>query len=281
LTIRPSESALFPEYDWIIGNHSDELTPWIPVIAARSSYHCNFFLLPCCAYEFNGNKFLRRDCSVSQYEDYMNYLFNLCEVSGFRVKRDKLRIPSTKRTCFVSFGRVYNEEDSSAYDEKISTFIKSQDVDNSRSNHNNEWVNDFKPRENKESVRNCTQLNSKLIGSIINLVTTTLLENRNTENLAEWYSGKEIHICDLVNRIPKCDLQELKKEHGGLKTLLKNHHFIFKIENDMVKFRKPSPRSKDFKHRKLKPCWFYNNHPDSCPLENELCSFIHQDLNPC
>lgn len=34
-TIEPSDYNLFPNYDWIIGNHSDELTPWIPVIAAR------------------------------------------------------------------------------------------------------------------------------------------------------------------------------------------------------------------------------------------------------
>jgi len=33
--VTPSADSLFPEYDWIIGNHSDELTPWIPVITAR------------------------------------------------------------------------------------------------------------------------------------------------------------------------------------------------------------------------------------------------------
>ena len=26
---------MFPDVDWLIGNHSDELTPWIPVMAAR------------------------------------------------------------------------------------------------------------------------------------------------------------------------------------------------------------------------------------------------------
>uniref|UniRef100_A0A3Q3FWC5 tRNA (uracil-O(2)-)-methyltransferase n=1 Tax=Kryptolebias marmoratus TaxID=37003 RepID=A0A3Q3FWC5_KRYMA len=33
--ITPSDSFLFPGTDWLIGNHSDELTPWIPVMAAR------------------------------------------------------------------------------------------------------------------------------------------------------------------------------------------------------------------------------------------------------
>lgn len=37
-TIIPGDSHLFPDTDWLIGNHSDELTPWIPVIAAR--YFC-------------------------------------------------------------------------------------------------------------------------------------------------------------------------------------------------------------------------------------------------
>ncbi|KAG1667089.1 putative tRNA (uracil-O(2)-)-methyltransferase [Nymphon striatum] len=36
ISIIPSDEYLFPEYDWLIGNHSDELTPWIPVIASRS-----------------------------------------------------------------------------------------------------------------------------------------------------------------------------------------------------------------------------------------------------
>lgn len=35
MPITPSDSCLYPDYDWLIGNHSDELTPWIPVIAAR------------------------------------------------------------------------------------------------------------------------------------------------------------------------------------------------------------------------------------------------------
>lgn len=34
-----SDSLLYPETDWLIGNHSDELTPWIPAIAARWDIH--------------------------------------------------------------------------------------------------------------------------------------------------------------------------------------------------------------------------------------------------
>lgn len=52
-TLTPSADTLFPEYDWLIGNHSDELTPWLPVMAARSSFKTRFFVLPCCAHDFN------------------------------------------------------------------------------------------------------------------------------------------------------------------------------------------------------------------------------------
>lgn len=68
-TITPSDYNLFPETDWIIGNHSDELTPWIPVITLRSSYQCRYFLLPCCAYNFDGTKYQRKNSSKSQYID--------------------------------------------------------------------------------------------------------------------------------------------------------------------------------------------------------------------
>ncbi len=35
MSLTPSDATRFPEFDWLIGNHSDELTPWIPVISAR------------------------------------------------------------------------------------------------------------------------------------------------------------------------------------------------------------------------------------------------------
>ena len=33
--IVPLEHQAFPDAEWLIGNHSDELTPWIPLLAAR------------------------------------------------------------------------------------------------------------------------------------------------------------------------------------------------------------------------------------------------------
>ncbi len=43
----------FPEVDWLVGNHSDELTPWIPYMASKSGYNTSFFVLPCCFHDFD------------------------------------------------------------------------------------------------------------------------------------------------------------------------------------------------------------------------------------
>ncbi|KAG8508680.1 putative tRNA (uracil-O(2)-)-methyltransferase [Galemys pyrenaicus] len=94
--VTPSDEACFPEADWLIGNHSDELTPWIPVIAARSSYGCRFFVLPCCFFDFAG-KYGRRQSQKTQYREYLDFVCEVGVACGFHVEEDCLRIPSTKR----------------------------------------------------------------------------------------------------------------------------------------------------------------------------------------
>ncbi len=69
----PTRETKFSGYDWLIGNHSDELTPWIPVMAATTSHDTKFMVLPCCPFEFHG-KFQRRGSGISVYRDYLNYV---------------------------------------------------------------------------------------------------------------------------------------------------------------------------------------------------------------
>ena len=65
-TVSPSADTTYPGSDWLIGNHSDELTPWIPVMAAATGPDTCFFLLPCCPWDFY-SKYQRADTrSVSQ-----------------------------------------------------------------------------------------------------------------------------------------------------------------------------------------------------------------------
>lgn len=96
--ITPSDDSLFPHSDWIIGNHSDELTPWIPLIAARSSFTSKFFLIPCCPWDFTC-KFQGGTVAqgTSKFQVYLDYIYNIAQRCGFVVERDVLRIPSTKR----------------------------------------------------------------------------------------------------------------------------------------------------------------------------------------
>ncbi|XP_031573877.1 probable tRNA (uracil-O(2)-)-methyltransferase isoform X2 [Actinia tenebrosa] len=119
----PTASGLFPNVDWLIGNHSDELTPWIPVMAARSSYRTRYFVLPCCFYDFNC-KYVRQNNKTSQYRGYLDYVHKIGVVCGFEVEEDMLRIPSTKRICHIGQSRTYPEEDHEEMEIKIKAMIR-------------------------------------------------------------------------------------------------------------------------------------------------------------
>ncbi|GFS23287.1 tRNA (uracil-O(2)-)-methyltransferase [Elysia marginata] len=120
--IKPSSEHLFPDYDWLIGNHSDELTPWIPVMAARSSPTCSFFVLPCCPHDFVG-KFSDTKKGQSRYGTYIDYVKEIVEHCGFCPEIDTLRIPSTKRICLIGRQRTYRPEDESLADSRCQDFI--------------------------------------------------------------------------------------------------------------------------------------------------------------
>lgn len=290
-TIIPSSDTVFPGVDWIIGNHSDELTPWIPVIAARSSYECQFFLLPCCAYEFDGSKYRRCNAAESQYSEYMCYVKSICEGCGFLTLVDRLRIPSTKRTCFVGWKRTYAKENIASLDADIQRIINARSrVDNvkAEAENGNLWSASFKPRDSTERTRNCTQLDKELILEIVNVVAAHLLradrriplERRPGET---WNAGGQIGIGEVAKLIAPGMLQRLRNECGGLQTLLKNHSHIFCVTQGKVQFRilgttdkkKRRRRNASAPLRKVKPCWFHKNHPDGCPALEIDCDFQH------
>lgn len=106
--------------DWIIGNHSDELTPWIPAIAARSlngdlgapRVRPRFFILPCCFFDFDERKyavgFMRRTLAVKnkgegRYELYLQYIERVVAQFGYSCDRENIRIPSTKYVGILGF----------------------------------------------------------------------------------------------------------------------------------------------------------------------------------
>ncbi|XP_058797355.1 probable tRNA (uracil-O(2)-)-methyltransferase [Phymastichus coffea] len=290
-TIIPSSKSLYPRIDWLIGNHSDELTPWIPVIAARSSYKCRFFLLPCCAYDFDGKKYQRENSDTSQYFEYMNYVQDVANKCGFKTQIDKLRIPSTKRICLIGSERNYSMDENDLRDLKIQEMINSRCQDKEI---NDAWASSFKPREIIEKVRNCTKIDKSVISNIIDIVVTTLLCKARIIELERrpgitWNTGGEMELNEVAEAVDTDMLKELKKECGGLQTLLKNNGHIFRVESGKVRFRIPgkdtigqNKRNKKKKinpnvTRKVKPCWFYLNHPNGCPLDNDECDFLHPE----
>uniref|UniRef100_A0A1B6DAG1 tRNA (uracil-O(2)-)-methyltransferase n=1 Tax=Clastoptera arizonana TaxID=38151 RepID=A0A1B6DAG1_9HEMI len=275
--ITPSEDTVFPSADWLLGNHSDELTLWIPVFASRSSYQCKFFVLPCCPYDFDGKKYQRTNVSLSQYNDYLDYVEMICNKCGFKTTKDKLRIPSTRRTCFIGTDRKYDESKILDHNIELKEFISSKFRNIQLSDISttvNSWCFNFKPRE-EDTVRNCTKLDKSLIDEIVNLIVKQLLIKKRVCDDNNWNAGGILDISLIASLIPKENLKKLKNECGGLQTLIKNNRHIFKVECGKVQFRKPIKQQKRDKNWKIKPCWFFKNHPNSCPIEDEECSFKH------
>ncbi|ENN75433.1 probable tRNA (uracil-O(2)-)-methyltransferase [Dendroctonus ponderosae] len=258
-------NSLFPSCTWIIGNHSDELTPWIPIIALKSSPRTNYFVLPCCPYDFNGLKFIRKNTSVSTYADYLTYIEEISRKCEFQTNIDKLRIPSTKRTCLIGKRKTLTEEEQKSLVIEISAFVDQKISEK------------FVQRSAIEKVRNCTQLDRNLISGIVEICMNQLLSSQQhmeKSNGDLWNKGVGVAIPDLVQRIPKDVLRQLKQECGGLQTLLRNHRYLFEISNSIVRIRLP-PCFETTSKYKAKPCWFSRNHPNGCLHEAEVCAYRH------
>lgn len=283
--IIPSDESLFPDVDWIIGNHSDELSPWVSVIAARSSFNSNYFLLPCCAFEFSGVKYQRKSGKKSQYLSYVDYLMTVSAACGFSdTKLDRLKIPSTKRICLVGTKRSYEEENFKLQCDKIQNFINEANSWQSKGN-SDKWSETFTPREKIEAVKNCSKIDKNLSESIANRIFNHIL-NLNVaffEDYPGWKKGGELSLPEAVKLVSIDELKILKSECGGLQTLLKNKHQIFHIYGGVIRIRKPKKLSenvvseKSLKRNVVKtvPCYFYLNHPNSCPIADEDCCYIH------
>lgn len=238
-------------------------------------------MLPCCAFNFDGSKYQRKNSYKSQYNDYLDYIAKLCEACGFQTDTDRLKIPSTKRICLVSSGRIYPKEKYEEYCIEIDGLINSSNTLEDKS-----IENDFKAREPLEKVRNCTQIDKSVIDSIVDCISKYLLEGC-SESESSWSIGRTAEFGELVQLIPKEQLNILKSECGGIQTLLKNNHNIFQVQSGKVGLRYPktinevgsNTKKRKIKQRTIKiqqkPCWFYNKHPQGCPLSDTDCSFLH------
>uniref|UniRef100_A0A1I7RNZ0 tRNA (uracil-O(2)-)-methyltransferase n=1 Tax=Bursaphelenchus xylophilus TaxID=6326 RepID=A0A1I7RNZ0_BURXY len=268
-SLDPSEkevSTLPVEADFLIGNHSDELTPWIPIMAARK--RCNFFLLPCCPHDFY-TKFSSNPANpkhggngIGTYGQYLNYVHSIIQRLGFDVKIDRLKISSTKKICFV--GTVPSLGLAENLDAVILELLEKA----------NKLRPTFKPIANKAEVRNCTKLDydfkqklSKKLAEII------ISKNEGTSN-------NSVPLNELVPYLTEDEKTQLKSQCGGIQTFLKNFHQAFEVRKGNVKIRDwLSERSKFDKpdKKKLSKCWFDHVHPNGCPLISMNCPFRHRD----
>ncbi|PVU88627.1 hypothetical protein BB559_005479 [Furculomyces boomerangus] len=108
-TIQPFE--LEADADWIIGNHADELVPWIPLVSARSGFK-KFAVIPCCFHDLAGrviNPKVRK--GESKYGSYCNFVGGIMEECGYVVERDFLRIPSTRNIVLVGRRESFDKGD--------------------------------------------------------------------------------------------------------------------------------------------------------------------------
>ncbi|XP_044151759.1 probable tRNA (uracil-O(2)-)-methyltransferase isoform X2 [Bufo gargarizans] len=277
--ITPSDNYLFPDTDWIIGNHSDELTPWLPVIAARSSYSCRFFVLPCCFFSFYG-KYNRKSSKKTQYREYLDFVTEVGTRCGFVVEEDCLRIPSTKRVCLLGKSRSYSPAEEPQADAQRAQYISSHSADSvtsqaasetsthhtddatgdvntdritdcSRTEHG-DWISGFQPRDKVEKVRNCVSLPRDFIDKVVLQVAQLLLCSDPGEkvNLSKdgaersWNRGRSLPIREVAEVLDKETLQRLKNECGGLQTLLRNNHQVFLVRNSLVSIRDWSQESR-------------------------------------
>lgn len=279
---------MYKNFDWLIGNHSDELSPWIPVFALRNSFNCKYFLLPCCAYEFDGSKYQRKNSSLSQYNEYLNYIETISLECGFETYIDRLKIPSTKRICLIGSNRKYTQEDHYNQIVKVQEFIENECLkNNSELKDDEKWEDNIKTRDNVEKVRNCTKIDKNVVSSIVSLVVNRLLQTKNYLN--GWNAGAPLPLNEVVNLLSKENLKVLKSECGGLQTLLRNNHNIFEVTKGSVKLKYPITKmdatfkknnsKNNAKKIKItfgtKKCWFFENHPDKCPLSAEDCCYAH------
>ena len=120
-SINAIDDPYFKPGVFVIGNHADELTPWVPVVSTIVSA-AGYLSIPCCAWSFDakydrskaptypipndelfiGNLnlggFGKNDSSYSRYRIWLASLSLHC---GWEVECETLRIPSTRNWAII------------------------------------------------------------------------------------------------------------------------------------------------------------------------------------
>ncbi|KAF8318644.1 DUF1613-domain-containing protein, partial [Clavulina sp. PMI_390] len=122
----PTEEALNELGRFIIGNHADELQPWVPVLAALTD--AEYLSIPCCAWEFDQRYQMKKIArsgtmkskgkgNAEMSDEVLAYVLWLAQLSrqcGFTIESEALRIPSTRNRALIGRKRRYIPEDEKA-----------------------------------------------------------------------------------------------------------------------------------------------------------------------
>uniref|UniRef100_A0A5K3FVZ0 tRNA (uracil-O(2)-)-methyltransferase n=1 Tax=Mesocestoides corti TaxID=53468 RepID=A0A5K3FVZ0_MESCO len=287
-TLNPQTHPGFPEATWLIGNHSDELTPWLPVLATRSNHHCCAFVIPCCPFslfhKFDAGKHRHHEIPDvgseegfwrGRYREYVAYLQGSFETCGFVPEVDILRIPSTKRLCII--GRELRE----------TTIGWEKRKENVEAMVLSECGTQFKPRERDagQSVGCLSAEEREIIGM---KVFKRLLQLCPPSEVIQTYDGRRwnpggcLSLKEASQMIDPTLLAKMKLFKGGLQAVLRSQHQTFMVTGAGIRLRFDPSRQhqidsvKSDKPRKTKRCWMEANHPDGCPYPPSLCYFAHE-----
>lgn len=112
----------FPENTFIIGNHSDELTCWIPLLGYP------FLVIPCCSHALSGARIRyaskrkpnqansNQAKANSTYAGLVDHVELLAKEVGWKVEKEMLRIPSTRNAAIIGYERDPKKSAKSVYD---------------------------------------------------------------------------------------------------------------------------------------------------------------------
>merc|ERR1719295_1864457 len=162
------------------------------------------------------------------------------------MEEDRLKIPSTKRVCFVA-RTDSNEFSPEEIEENIREMVKQDDQ------------RGFVARSSVEAVRNGTQVPRNVLDPILKWVADRLLGTSPGESnkdgdqakpilvtedqivIKDWNPGGRVFLGDLAGGMPPELMDKIKGEcSGGLQTILRNHNYMFVIERGgMVRLRNP------------------------------------------
>ncbi|KAI0032465.1 DUF1613-domain-containing protein [Vararia minispora EC-137] len=137
------DERYFLHNGFLIGNHADELTPWIPILSSRTGAS-GYLSLPCCAWSFDARFDRARDktyavdmsnerfiaslnlgadgSTTSGFASYRIWLATLSVHCGWEVECETLRIPSTRNWAIV--GRNHTEVSGQDIKQRIENILQ-------------------------------------------------------------------------------------------------------------------------------------------------------------